>query len=110
MDFQSAIKTGCNAQCPFEKQCLSKVDIETVGDMVQEFWGRATDTPKLPAERFRAIQSLFTTCEAMRTEEKPGEARKVTFKIRDKFKKPQRICEAALLFLIGYVFCFSIHT
>ena len=33
------IKAGCNSSCPFERNCLSKVDVTTICEMTQEFWG-----------------------------------------------------------------------
>jgi hypothetical protein len=37
----------------------------------------------------------------MRTGEEEGQVRKPTFKVKNKLGKQERICEAALLFLIG---------
>ena len=63
-EFVEMVNMGCNAECSFDKRCLSYVDIQEMYKLKETFWGKKTDRPQLPKDRRGSIQNIFRTCHA----------------------------------------------
>jgi hypothetical protein len=55
---------GCNAECSFDKKCLSYVDIEEMYKLKEHFWGKPHEKAYLPKKRREKIQNIFNLCHA----------------------------------------------
>ena len=63
-EFAETARLGCNAECSFDKKCLSYVDIEEMYKLKDCFWGKPNEKPFLPKRRKEKIQDIFTLCRA----------------------------------------------
>jgi hypothetical protein len=67
MDFFDMQKKGCNDQCIHGRECLKKVNIEFIGRLRENFWGKRKDNPLKPDARKIKIQNIFTTAMALQS-------------------------------------------
>lgn len=96
--FRKQQKAGCNRECTFGQECLRYIDFEVSFNLIELFWGTEDDEVKLPKERRQSISTIFDVCNS--GFDSNG---RLNFQIIDKAGKPRRICEAALLFILGYI-------